>query len=359
MTRALRCVASHVPAGWQKRRSRHVFVTSLAAVVLLGTPEGLAQPARLGPGAGGRDEPIPAWRAAPARATPAPPGWLEWLNAWRDAAHLPPVAEDLVASADARLHAQYCVRNGVLVHDEDDANPWRTAEGDRAGNASNVAVHAWRWTDERDPIDTWIRGPFHALGLLDPALATVGYGMFASPGPGQRVGAAATLDVLRGRVSGAAVSRVVAFPGDGAVVPFPQGCHGGACYPGAESPNPLTACPGYTAPTGLPLILQLGERQPAPQVSASALVDDDGRSLAHCVFTAGSYDHPEPAQQALGRRVLASRGAIVLIPRRPLPSGTSYSVSVVAGRQRHTWSFSVVDGALPASTGGASSADAR
>ena len=59
------------------------------------------------------------------------------------------------------------------------------------------------------------------------------------------------------------------------------------------------------------------------------------------MFDETSYSHPDPGSQSLGRSILNSRDAIVLIPRLPLTPGTSYTVSLTVDGQTHTWTFGV------------------
>ena len=69
------------------------------------------------------------------------------------------------------------------------ARPARTATSRR---------RATRRRRDRKFVEQWITAPFHAAGMLDPKLATTGFGAYrragATPWP-----AAATLDVIRGR----------------------------------------------------------------------------------------------------------------------------------------------------------------
>lgn len=64
-------------------------------------------------------------------------------------------------------------------------------------------------------------------------------------------------------------------------------------YDGAESPDPLTSCPGYTAPTGPPIILQLGSFSFVPNVSATSFTQD-GAPLEHCVYDETTYQTRTP-----------------------------------------------------------------
>ena len=126
---------------------------------------------------------------------------------------------------------------------------------------------------------------------------------------------------------------------------------GGACYGGGEAPDPLSSCPGYAAPTGLPIILQLGTGSITPAVSASSLTQD-GTPLAHCAYTEATYTNPLASEQSTGRAVLGSRDAVVLIPRSPLPAGATYAVSLTVNGTRHAWSFTVSESGTPSGVAG-------
>ena len=116
-----------------------------------------------------------------------------------------------------------------------------------------------------------------------------------------------------------------------------------------EYPSPLTSCPGYVAPSGPPIILQLGTGSVTPVVGATWL-RRDGLDLAHCVFSETSYVNPDAAAQALGRNVLNSRDAVVIMPREPFVAGAEYTVSVTVNGVRYTWSFQTVESSGAGST---------
>ena len=59
------------------------------------------------------------------------------------------------------------------------------------------------------------------------------------------------------------------------------------------------------------------------------------------MFSETSYTNPDPVQQSLGRGILASRDAIVLIPRQPLTPGARYTVSLTVDGVPYGWSFQV------------------
>lgn len=148
---------------------------------------------------------------------------------------------------------------------------------------------------------------------------------------------AAALNVLTGLDYSAPPSTgyPVMWPGGGTTTPL-------KAYGGNESPDPLTSCPGYASPAGLPIILQIGNGNVTPSVGDHSFTDGSA-ALDHCVFDETSYTNPDSGTQALGRSVLNSRDAIVLIPRSPLTTGLPYTVSVTANGQTYSWSFTVSD----------------
>ncbi|HEV3142091.1 MAG TPA: CAP domain-containing protein, partial [Vicinamibacterales bacterium] len=258
------------------------------------------------------------------------PAWLERVNFYRATASLPSVEEDVDLSRGIVDHARYMLRHGVVKHDERRGDRWTTADGAAAAAASNLAGSSR--IDEPDSwaVDTWMQAPFHAIGILDPALSRVGFGI--EHAHTSNLQTAAGLDVIRGRrVDPSSIQYPVVWPSDGAVVPIAAHVE--------EYPSPLVSCPGYTAPSGLPLIVQLG-RDETPHVRASAFVEGD-RLLEHCVFDGGTYWNPDAAERRLGRSILASRGAIVMIPRNPLRPGASYRAAVDVNDRRIEWIFSV------------------
>ncbi|MCC6188008.1 MAG: CAP domain-containing protein [Anaerolineales bacterium] len=271
---------------------------------------------------------LPAAHFASPPALPA--DWLGQVNFYRTTANLPPVTENAAWSAGNVFHARYSVKTNTLQHDEDPANPWYTPEGQAAAQKSNLTASYAANAPDSWAIGAWMQAPFHALGILDPRLTQVGFGSYREADGGLQTSAG--LDVIRGLNYALAAEYPVIWPAPGAVIPLSQ--HWG------EYPDPLASCPGYAAPAGLPLLLQLGPGHLIPQVSASAITTS-GAALEHCVFSESTYTHPEGAAQGLGRAILNSRDAVVLVPRAPLAPGVAYTVSLTANGQTHTWSFSV------------------
>ncbi len=270
---------------------------------------------------------------AAAGAPHAEPGvsWLARLNFYRATALLPPVVEDSTLSGAVRHHAQYMVAHGIVKHSEDRRSSWATAEGAAAAAVSNLAGSTRATEPDAWAVDLWMQAPFHALGMLDPALRQVGFGIErAAHGPVQT---AAGLDVVRGRSATARpASYPIVWPANGTSVPI-------AAHT-AEYPSPLTSCPGYEAPAGLPLIVQLGSGGAVPHVTGSWILDGDV-ALPHCVFDESTYRNVDNAQQQLGRRILAARNAIVLIPRAPLRPGSRYRAVIEVNRRMIDWTFSI------------------
>lgn len=63
----------------------------------------------------------------------------------------------------------------------------------------------------------------------------------------------------------------------------------------------------------------------------------------HCVFDETNYTNPDSSAQSLGRSILNSRDAIVIMPREPLVSGARYTVSITVNGTEYTWSFTALD----------------
>jgi len=263
-------------------------------------------------------------------ALPTGGSWLEYVNYYRDTACLPHVTEDPAMSDGDQKHARYIVKNDILQHDEDPANPWYTPEGRTAAQQSNLAASSSASASDIWAFDTWMQAPFHAVGLLDPKLVRLGYGSYREADGSFQTGAA--VNVIAGRDYQAPAAYPIYWPAEGMTIPIRL--HWG------ESPSPLTACPGYQSPSGLPLIVQFGAGNVTPVVSASSF-SNQGSQLEHCVFTEETYTHPDSSQQSLGRSILNSRDAVVLIPRQALTAGQTYTASLTVNGQSYTWSFTV------------------
>lgn len=276
----------------------------------------------LGPG-GGRSE--NESRAA------APPAWLGRLNEYRALAGLPDLAVNANWSRGAKLHSKYVVKNDEIVHAEDPAKPFYTPAGDAAGRNGNVQANYVRSTLDTYAIDVWMSGPFHGVGMIDPRLAKTGFGSYRETGPGLQQ--AATLDTNRGlRPLPASTTFPIVFPEGELPLSLTRF--------ESEYPDPLTSCPGYTAPAGPAILVLLGQGSVTPSVSAHSL-KSGGKALPHCVMHEGTYTNPDRDAQALGRAILDFRDAVVIIPKAPLEPGKTYNVFVRANGKNVRWSFTV------------------
>ena len=273
-------------------------------------------------------------------AGPVPSRWLAVVNYYRALSGLPPVTEKASLSEDDRLHARYMVKNQVMGHTEDPSLDFYTAAGKEAAENSNLTRGPYTMSNKA-AVESWMVGPFHSIGILDPRLKQVGYGTFREHGHDPSFEFAAALDVLRGRGDApAGLDYPLKFPGDGKTVYLSK-------YKGGETPDPLSACSGYSAPTGLPIILQL--KSPS-LVLDSSFSKAGGAELAHCTYDGTNYVNPNLSVQQDARAVLSNRNAIVLIPRSPLKSGATYNVSITHGLTTTEWSFKVGDVAAPLTT---------
>jgi uncharacterized protein YkwD len=266
----------------------------------------------------------------PPTAVPGP-DWLRYANRFRVEANLPQLSENPTWSEGARLHSVFMVKTDQLWHREDPSSSWFTQAGSDAGENGNISASDWIGEPETTwAIDYWVSAPFHALPFLDPELHAVGYGEYR-----EEVGAfvaAATMDIKRGQGDLADVTFPLPFPRDGGQTWVLK--HG---LP--EFPNPLTSCPGYQRPVGPPIILQMGSGDGVPVVGAHSFRAGD-QELEHCLFDETSYVNP--SYQDTGRRLLGDRDAIVIMPRRPLEVGQTYTVEIVVDGEPVIWSFTAV-----------------
>ena len=264
---------------------------------------------------------------------PENPTWLEYINYFRGLAGLPSVLGNPSWSQGDWMHSRYMVKNDYIGHNEDPRNSWFSNDGDLAARTSNLLASSSHTATDNSAISGWMQAPFHGVGMLDPQLREVGFGSFREQDGGFQMGAA--LDVLRGLQDlPDSVRLPIAWPGEGTKVPITS--HTG------EYPNPLSSCAGYSTPAGLPVILQVGAGELSPQVSTHTFKTGN-QDLPHCVFDESTYTNPDRAAQSLGRAILDSRDAIVLIPKAPLVPGNTYSVSITVNGDTHQWSFSTTE----------------
>ncbi len=207
-------------------------------------------------------------------ALPPPGDWLGYVNFYRTTAGLPLLQENPAWSDGGWLHARYIVKNNQVNHFENPNNPWYTPEGHAAAQASNLFGSFNPNETIEKTIEGWMQGPFHAVGILDPHLSKTGYGIYHEPDGAIVAGAA--LDIIRGLGPlPPTITFPIRWPGPGSRVPLTQ--HTG------EYPNPLSSCPGYQSPSGLPILLFVGPGDLTPHVTNHSF-SSSNTALDHCVF---------------------------------------------------------------------------
>jgi hypothetical protein len=273
------------------------------------------------------------WEASqdlPAKAIqPAvfPNGWLPRMNYFRAVAGLASVGEDVTLEPGAANHAHYIVETGVVEHTEDPRSPWYSPSGAAAARSSDLIGFTLPVSDA-EAIDGLIAGPFHALTMLDPALRRIGYASYRETGRVLQMGASLTFGAGWG---GASAAGPIMWPADRSTFPL-------RALVEEEIPSPLTSCPEYVWPAGFPIMLILGQAGPTPDMSSHALTEN-GVPIAHCIFDGTNYANPDRTQESTGRAILRDRNAIVVLPRKPLVTGSTYHVAITTNGQTYTWSF--------------------
>ena len=263
--------------------------------------------------------------------TPAPaqaePEWLTTVNAYRAASGVRPITNDPLLQSGVDKHVQYLAATASVIHDEDPTNPLYTAEGARAARQSLLG--GWQGADrsDREIIEDWMAAPFHAAHLLEPRLQRGAY--TSTHRAGGELTVAGVINVIGGIGKKVTVKEPILFPGRGSTVPMTSFL--------SEVPNPLTACPGYVSPAGLPILATF----PTAPSAAIATFSQAGKTLDACVIDRG-YINPDAGSQATGRQLMTQKNLVMIIPRSPLTAGTTYDVVVDAGTAgKVSWSFNV------------------
>src|SRR5208282_2891914 len=106
--------------------------------------------------------------------------------------------------------------------------------------------------------------------------------------------------------------------------------------------DPFSSCPGYKAPTGSPISIQLGQGY-GPDGSlevSSDFVTRDGVEIETCLITAASYAGRTAEQTEFGKARLIRLGAAAILPREPLASG-HYKIALKEADKLYEWGFTV------------------
>jgi hypothetical protein len=284
------------------RRLAAIFVAGLAIAVL---PSGSAPKA----------SPVHV-DARPAASS----GWLDRFNTWRANAGQPALTEDATYSSGDYLHAVYMVQTGQITHSESTAYSQYTVAGDTAAQNSNLFVSGSTGTTDEQAIDWWMGAPFHAMAMMDPRLSSTGFGSYRNSAysPWQ-MGAAVNVSQGNSQALGMYTNPVF-FPGNGATEPL-------TAYSGNESPNPQSACPGYS---GLPLFIEIGGN--VDTVAGAHTLTGNGSLLATCAIDSSNTSFTSN---------LKWHGGVIVMPQAPLQSGVTYVVALTVNSVPYTWSFKV------------------
>jgi hypothetical protein len=265
----------------------------------------------------------------------APASWLARINFYRSGVGLAEIHGNSEDSAGVKAHARYLMLNfgddiraskplSPAAYEEDHSKNGYSEDGAIA--AQNLRL-AWGCSsyDAAAQIDRWLAGPIQRLAMLNPFLTEGAFGANSHDGcwvAAMRLPPPSDEEVKP-------YPHAIEFPPDGASVSLD--------WVAIDSPDPLTSCPGYERPAGLPITLQLG-RLVDTKLSAHSLMED-GKPIEHCAFDAQSYLNPDPHGQEYARWSLRASSAVVIIPRAPLRPGSRYSVSINANGATYAWGF--------------------
>jgi hypothetical protein len=297
-------------------------------------------------------------------------------NEYRAMAGLPLYELDPALSRGATSHARYLVENGIadgsiVLRDkqirikrpptatqwEEPKKPFYTAEGANAAIFGIVTTARKLDISGADFVDQIMAMPFSGMyGVLFPQLRKLGVGGYCNASE------CATVIVFRAGLTQAkflnlytgstedrmwnphaglmpikteSLKSAIEFPPNGSTVDL-------GAYRGADLPDALSACTGYSAPTGFGISLQLGQgngAQGSIEVADHSLTHD-GTELDSCVITKASYKAHADNDTNLGQTMLNRFGAILIVPRTPLAPGL-YHASVTADSKQYSWSFTV------------------
>jgi cysteine-rich secretory family protein len=309
-------------------------------------------------------------------------GILDHINHYRRLEHLDPLSENQSDSRAAANHARYIIENRLgpgdyiidsghvksglsrTTHDEAHGNPWYSVAGASVATRSNTFTAATIPSDTRPWIDQLMTSPLSALFVLDPTLTSLGYGDYCADG---RCAAVIVYDNNQSQVQLAREFKLTAanapyysesFSGSGESArnylkspiqfPPPAGRFPLSSYDGGrEFGDPLSACAAYSPPTGLPIVLSLGEglnESAAVRLESFSLMDG-AQQLESCGYDAFSYANQETEIQEAGRNLLRNilrwKLAAVVIPRAPLKPGHTYTISMAVASQEYKWSFKI------------------
>jgi hypothetical protein len=313
----------------------------LAPILAIGGPAVAAtqrptQPQALAEPTGEVSVQAPASASVVAASTPA---WLREINKYRRATSIATVKAKAAWVTGIKNHlrymadtpAKYLTGQYVSLHTENPKSPYYTKPGAHEAAASDLFEGAVGFTAVKF-IDGWLSSPFHAIGMLRPALRHVAFA--SNPATGD-----AGLDVISGLTGTRPDRGPVLFPGPGITTNL-------LTYSGSEEPDPLQTCRWTTRHQhGLPLIALLPaapKRHLTATLTASTGARESTARDTICMVDEHHYHSTDPIYGPTGAEILAGDHAVLLIPFKPLKRGLYHVTIKQPGLPNVTWSFSAV-----------------
>jgi hypothetical protein len=263
-------------------------------------------------------------------------GWLANLNYYRTAAGLNPVTEDKQLSAAVKKHLTYLVMSdpkyftGAFLnsHNENPASPYYTVQGAKSENELTSSISG----SESAAIDSWMQGPFHAIGLLQQGLKTVGFDKELN----SRTGLYEFGLNIYGNLSGTR-SKVITDPGKGSYSRMDT-------FQG-ENPDSRQACGlNWKKYVGLPIWVSL-LKAPSSHLNAQ-LILPTGKILKSandlCIVDEKNFVTSDQIYGATGRAIISREHLVLIIPRKILAPGLLRASLLSSGRLVTSWSFTTI-----------------
>lgn len=258
------------------------------------------------------------------------------VNFYRAASGMAPITEDSQLSMAVKKHIEYLTMSDpkymkgryVSRHLENPASPYYSVAGSHSGQEMTSTLTG----EPSRAVDLWMAAPFHAIGFLREGLRKVGWASAYNPHTGFYDVGADVLDALKMRRT-----KIIAFPGNGSYVRMDN-------FQG-ESPDPREACgSNYQSFTGLPMWVSLTSRPPH-QMSAQ-LVTPAGQVLTTrdrlCIVNEYTMKSSDSVYGPAGKAIVRNDHMVLIIPKDPLAPGLQKVSLTLHGKEKISWSFTVI-----------------